>query len=66
LLTGSRSNSEGSKLLRVIEIEHVHNATLAVEQQHPAVLTHPLLIAWEPGQLIFAGQGQGLCLPLKF
>ena len=47
----------GGELLILIEIKHVQNMPLTVNQQHTPAVDHALQIAGKLGQLIFASQG---------
>ena len=63
---GQDAPPQPAKSLPFIEVKHVHDAVLAVNQQHPPVVNHALQVVRQLGQLVFAGQGQGLSLLLHF
>ena len=52
-----RRAARGGELLILIEIKHVQNMPLTVDQQHPPAIDHALQIARKLGQLIFTSKG---------
>ena len=49
--------AKGGELLILIEIKHVQNMPLTVDQQHTPAIDHALQITGKLGELIFASQG---------
>ena len=59
------NNQANLQLLALLEIKHVKDAAMAIEEQDATGVNDAFLIVGKFGELLFAGERQRLCLGLQ-